>query len=73
MADNLTVSLLMASVFTAGCYLIQRLERHAASVEHSLLMALMCLTIFAFVALLGRYAEEMHAHAQLSLLSSSSP
>ncbi|WP_267428303.1 hypothetical protein [Methylobacterium sp. GC_Met_2] len=73
MPNDLTVPLIMASMFTAGCYLIQRLERYAASVEHSLSMALVCLTIFTFVALIGRYAEEVHPHPQVAALSPSSP
>lgn len=64
MPDDLTVPLLMASVFTAGCYLIRRFERYAASVEHSLTMALMCLTMFGLVVMLGQHVEKVHARPQ---------
>ena len=68
MPVDLIVPLIMATAFTGGCYLIQRLERHATSVEHSLFMALMCLTIFAFAVMLGHYAEEVHARPQPAAL-----
>lgn len=68
MPEDLIVPLVMAAAFTGGCYLIQRFERFAARMEHSLAMALMCLTMFAFVAMLGRYAEEVHARSQPSAL-----
>lgn len=73
MPEDLIVPLIMATAFTGGCYLIQRLERYAASMEHSLTMALMCLTMFAFVVMLGRYAEEAHARPQPLVLRPPSP
>ena len=66
MPVDLIVPPIMATTFNGGCYLIERLERHAANVEHSLFMALMCLTIFAFVVMLGHYAEEVRTCPQPS-------
>lgn len=60
MLQGMIVPLIMAAAFTAGGILIQHFERHAARIEHTLIMALLCLMMFALAAMLGRYAEEAH-------------
>ena len=54
MLEDLPIPLVAAAVFTAGCYLIQRLETHAEIVERALLTALATTLVFGFAATLER-------------------
>lgn len=58
MLEDLPIPLVAAAVFTAGCYLIQRLETHAEIVERALLTALATTLVFGFAATLERYIDE---------------
>ncbi|WP_267360062.1 MULTISPECIES: hypothetical protein [unclassified Methylobacterium] len=58
MAEDLGVPLIMAAVFTAGCYLIWRLEQRAEHVERVLLTALGVTVVLAFGATLEHYIDE---------------
>jgi hypothetical protein len=46
----------MASVFTAGCVLIQKLERYAERVGEALGAIFMVCTVLCLLALVGQYA-----------------
>jgi hypothetical protein len=56
MSSTLIVSFVMASVFTAGCVLIQRLERYAQRVGEPLGAIFLVCTLFCLLALVGHYA-----------------
>jgi hypothetical protein len=47
----------MASVFTAGCVLIQKLERQAERVGDALGAIFLVCTLLCLLAMLGHYAE----------------
>lgn len=61
MRENIALPLVLATVFTAGCLLIQRLEQHAEYVEDVLVSAFLIAATLATIAVLGRYADDAHA------------
>lgn len=57
MSSALIVPFVMATVFTAGCALIQKLERHAERVGEALGAIFLVCTLLCLLAMLGHYAE----------------
>lgn len=57
MSSALIGPFVMASVFTAGCVLIQKLERHAERVGEALGAIFMVCTLLCLLALVDHYAE----------------
>jgi hypothetical protein len=61
MRENLALPLVLATLFTAGCILIQRLEQHAECVEDVLTSAFLIAAGLATIAFFGRYADGAYA------------